>query len=344
MDAQKGSFAATAALLAPVLTGLVASAALAVDYLRPAPVFCAADSGCAALKQTAFASFLGVPTPLLGLVGFLTIGVLAVQRGSRIRSLLVAIAAMAALVAVGLISVQAIAGVWCKFCVVVDTSACVAFGVALWRRLGGWDPPASLGPRLVLASPMALAIAVPIAIGAFKRPIVPDAIAREIAQTPHGEVTLIDFADFECPFCRMTHAILAPLVAEHRDHVRVVRKNVPLTRMHPHALDAARAACCGDQMGKGDAMADALFSAPVDDLTPEGCAKLATSLGLDEGAFKKCTSDPATDARIQADQATFKETQGHGLPTLWIDDEKIEGYRPDDTLEKTLTRAIGRRG
>jgi predicted DsbA family dithiol-disulfide isomerase len=123
----------------------------------------------------------------------------------------------------------------------------------------------------------------------------------------------------------------------------VVRKNVPL-KQHPHALDAARAACCGEQMGKGEAMADALFSAPVDELTPEGCAKLAASLGLDENAFKRCTSDPATDARIHADQATFKAAQGHALPTLWIDEEKIEGMPQDDTLEKTLERAIARRG
>jgi predicted DsbA family dithiol-disulfide isomerase len=91
-------------------------------------------------------------------------------------------------------------------------------------------------------------------------------------------------------------------------------------------------------------MADALFSAPVEELTADGCTKLATSLGLDEAAFRRCTSDPATDARIHADQATFKASQGHGLPTLWIDEEKIEGYRSDDTLEKTLVRAIGRRG
>jgi predicted DsbA family dithiol-disulfide isomerase/uncharacterized membrane protein len=338
-----GSLARTAALVLPTLAGLVASAILAVDYVRPGPVFCDPEGGCAALKHTVFASFLGVPTPVYGLLGFLLAGSLVLSRGVVARRTLTAVTAVAALVAVTLLTVQALAGTWCKFCVVADTSACVTFGLSLWRLLGAWDPPVRWQPRAALAFTLAPALVVPIAIGSLRKPIVPNAIAREIAQTPPGAVTVVDFADFECPFCRMTHALLAPLLAEHRDKVRLVRKNVPL-RQHSHALDAARAACCGDAMGKGEAMADALFSAPVNELTPEGCTKLAVSLGLDGDAFNRCTRDPATDARIHADQATFKESQGHGLPTLWIDEEKIEGLPSDDTLEKTLARAIGRRG
>jgi predicted DsbA family dithiol-disulfide isomerase/uncharacterized membrane protein len=343
MDAPKGRLWPTAVVLVPALAGLVASALLVVDYVRPAPVFCDPAGGCAALKQTIFASFLGVPTPVYGIVGFSLLGVLAVLRGPLVRRFFVGFGGVAALVAVLLISIQALAGVWCRFCLVADTSACLIFVGSLWRLIAAWDPPPAGLPRAGMAFALAPALVLPIAVGSFKKPIVPDAIARELAPAPGGAVTIVDFADFECPFCRMTHAILAPLVAEHREHVRVVRKNVPLTGLHPHAFDAARAACCGDQLGKGEAMADALFSAPVEDLTPEGCAKLAVSLGLDEQAFRRCTSDPATDARIHADQATFKASQGHGLPTLWIDEEKIEGYRSDDTLEKAIVRAIGRR-
>jgi predicted DsbA family dithiol-disulfide isomerase/uncharacterized membrane protein len=344
-SASPGSLGRAALLLAPVVTGLAASAALAVDYIRPSPVFCDPDSGCAALKQlTRVAFFAGVPTPVWGLVGFLTIGAFAVQRGSFARNAGLAFASVAALVAVGLLGLQAFLQTWCPFCVVTDTSACIVFGLSLWRKLGGWDPPAARLPRAGLALCMAPAIVAPIAIGALRKPVVPEAILREIAQTPKGEVTLVDFADFECPFCRMTHASIAPVLAEHQGKVRVVRKHVPLTRLHPHALDAARAACCGDKLGKGDAMADALFSAPVDDLTPEGCAKLAVSLGLDEDAFRKCTVDPSTDERIKSDQATFKAAHGHGLPLLWIDEEKIEGYRQDGSIEKTIEEAIAKSG
>jgi predicted DsbA family dithiol-disulfide isomerase len=93
-------------------------------------------------------------------------------------------------------------------------------------------------------------------------------------------------------------------------------------------------------MGKGDAMADALFTADVETLTEDGCAKLAASMGLDEEAFRRCVKDPATDAHIDADSAEFKASQGHGLPTLWIDQTKIEGAQPKEMLERAITKAI----
>jgi predicted DsbA family dithiol-disulfide isomerase len=66
-------------------------------------------------------------------------------------------------------------------------------------------------------------------------------------------------------------------------------------------------------------------------------------MGLDEAAFRKCMQDPGTEARIRADQAAFKAAQGHGLPTLWIGEEKIEGAAPGDELELAISRAIDRR-
>src|SRR5262249_31983586 len=101
---------------------------------------------------------------------------------------------------------------------------------------------------------------------------------------------------------------------------------------------------CGEVLGKGDAMADALFSAPVEELTPEGCEKIALSLGIDADAYRKCVVDPKTDARIQADQDAFKAAQGHGLPTLWIDEAKIEGAQPGEELERVVRAAIARKG
>src|SRR6185437_10462513 len=100
--------------------------------------------------------------------------------------------------------------------------------------------------------------------------------------------------DFECPYCRMTHASLQPLLEAHSNEVRVVRRQVPLP-MHVHAHDAARAACCGEELGKGEAMANALFSAPVEELTPDGCEKLAQSVGLSLDPYRACIADPRTD-------------------------------------------------
>ena len=53
--------------------------------------------------------------------------------------------------------------------------------------------------------------------------------------------------------------------------------------------------------------------------------------------------DPATEAHIEADSAAFRAAQGHGLPTLWIDQTKIEGAQPRETLERAITKAIASR-
>jgi protein-disulfide isomerase len=339
---------ASAMTLIPSIAGAAASALLLYEYLQPAPVFCGEGGGCAALKQTALASVLGVPTPAIGLVGFVVLGGLALGRGRATRRLALFLASAAALVGAGLLVAQAVIGTFCRFCVVADLAAVLALATEVMRRRGQWSGPQGVRGRALGAVSMAAAVALPFALAALRPPAVPPApppgvplvVAREMEQTPAGLATVIDFVDFECPFCRATHAELEPVIEEHRAEVRVVRKHVPLTQIHPRALDAARAACCGETLGRGDAMADALFR--TDDLSPAGCERIAETLGLDVTEYRRCLTHPVTTSRIEADVQTFEDAHGHGLPTLWIGTEKLEGAQPRDTLRRAVTEAIAR--
>ena len=341
----KGNVGATGlvASLLPVAAGLAASAMLAVDYLRPAPVFCAEDSGCAALKRTVFAMPMGVPTPLLGLVGFAALGAAAPLGGRRARAAQLGMAAVAGLAGVLFVVLQVLLGHLCPYCLVADTSGLASLVIAAWRLR---SEPESAGPslrfRLVGGGTLAAAAALPLATG-FRADVTPAVIRAEIARAPRGEVTIVDFVDFECPFCRMTHAELSPVLESHRGRIHLVRRQVPL-RMHPHAQDAARAACCAAQLGQGDAMADALFGADVDTLTPEGCEKIAEGLGLPLDAYRECVKSPATDASIQADKDEFKAARGYALPTIWIDDTLLVGAQPRERLAEALHAALARAG
>jgi predicted DsbA family dithiol-disulfide isomerase len=136
------------------------------------------------------------------------------------------------------------------------------------------------------------------------------------------------------------------MLSKLKDKVRVVRKLVPLTRIHPHALDAAKAACCGEELGKGDAMADALFHAPIDDLTPEGCEKIATELGLDPARYSACVQDPKTRERLASDRDEFDHTaaKGDGLPLLWIGERKMMGAQSAEALRRALEEALAKTG
>ncbi len=340
--------AALAASLVPALAGLVASAMLLVDYVRTAPVFCAEGGGCDALRHSIFATPLGVPLPFFGVAGFLALGAASLIGGATARWVQLGLAAVAGLVGVALLTAQGLLGKLCPYCCVADASGVVAALVAAGRLR--FAPAAAPAPALTYTGGAALALGLiaPLAAGAIVPLLqppapVPQAIRDEMSRTPRGEVTVVDFVDFECPFCRMTHAELEPLLAAHSGHVRVVRRQVPLV-MHPHARDAARAACCGERLGRGDTMASALFSAPVDALTPDGCERIAQSIGIALGPYRDCVKDPATDARIDADRAVFQQAGGYALPTIWVNGEQLVGAQTHETLSKAIEGALARAG
>ena len=334
---------------------LVASAILLVDYVRPAPVFCDENGGCEAVKQTIWAHPFGIPLPAFGLAGLLGIALAALTPGRWARIAQATMAIFAGIAALFLLGIQARMRVLCPFCAVVDTSSVVLAALSVARLRAKADPPAARPVLAAATVALLLSIAVPSAVGFSRTPPpppppppppslayeVPNVITEEMRRSPQGVVTVIDFADFECPFCRNAHALLAPLLEARKDKVRVVRRHVPL-RIHPHALDAARAGCCGEE--KSDALADALFRADLEQLTPGGCAKIAAGLGLDPVRFKACVEDPATDARIAADRSTFREAKGTGLPMIWVNGIKLEGRAAQDrqTLMTTLDDAIRR--
>jgi protein-disulfide isomerase len=331
--------------IAVVAVALVASAVLFVDYVRPAPVFCAAD-GCADVKKTIFAHPLGVrwlPLPVFGIGGFFAIALLALVPGRRARIAQACLAVFAAIVGLGLIAVQMDMGTICKYCAITDTASVLVAGLSILRAVRAWDPPPGKVHVGGAAIATLLAIGVPVGVGFGRKTLpadIPPVVAEELHKTPSGKITIVDFADFECPFCRNAHAKLLPLLEAHKGEVRVVRKNVPL-RMHPHAMGAALAQCCAQNQGKGDEMAERLFT--TSDLSADGCVKLATELGLDVEKFKTCVADPVTEARVKADIETFRAAKGHGLPLLFVGAHRIDGEPQDDELRGLFDLALKER-
>lgn len=329
-----------------IAVGLAASTALLVDYTKLNAVFCADGGGCAALRHSTYGHPLGVPLPIPGLVGFVVLGSLALGRGLRVRQMNRIAATIGGVVAVGLISLQLTLGHLCMYCMAVDLSA-LALMVLSWNRFSrSWDPPqGNLAPGLGAVA-LALTVGGPLMWGKLYKAPVPAVIREELARTPKGKVPVVDFVDFECPFCRMAQEKLGPLLAARKAQVWVVRKLVPLTSIHPHALAAAKAACCAEVLGQGDAMAAALFTADIDQLTPEGCARIAETLGLPADKYSACVVDPATDERIARDRRDFQSAKAKddGLPLMWIGSEKVMGARTDDTFERVLNEAASRAG
>ena len=115
--------------------------------------------------------------------------------------------------------------------------------------------------------------------------------------TQPGKINVVEFADYECPFCRLLHDRLKAIIKDYPGKVNFVRLNMPL-QSHPSARHAARAGLCAEAQGKGDAMADRLFSA--EDLSPAANRRAAAELGLDVAEFERCVASPDTDKKIDA--------------------------------------------
>ena len=138
------------------------------------------------------------------------------------------------------------------------------------------------------------------------------------------EALIVEFMDFECPFCRQQHRRLAEILSDYGEEVKVVYKHVPL-RMHPHAREAARYACCADEQGRGKAMVDALFSR--DRLTETTSQECAEQLGLDPTALQECLASERPDARLKEDGAAAKKAGVRSLPTCYVGDQRFVGLQ-----------------
>jgi protein-disulfide isomerase len=148
------------------------------------------------------------------------------------------------------------------------------------------------------------------------------------------KVTLIEFADFECPVCRQLDLVLRDLLPKHPE-VRLVFKHFPLVDIHPWAMTAALATQCAYEQDPGAfwKMHDAVFDAQ-DTITTENAwdklLAIATQSGLNPDKYKACIADPDTANQVKS---TIEE--GHTLnitatPTTFVSNRRVVG--PDRNL------------
>lgn len=148
-----------------------------------------------------------------------------------------------------------------------------------------------------------------------------------------ARVTLIEFADFECPACRQLDLILRDLLPKHPE-ARLVFKQFPLTDIHPWAMTAALATQCAYEQNPAAfwKMHDAIYDAQ-DTITPDDAwdkfLDLATQNGLNVETYKACMADPATTAQVDS---TIEE--GHTLtitatPTTFVNNRRTVGPNRD---------------
>lgn len=137
-----------------------------------------------------------------------------------------------------------------------------------------------------------------------------------------AHVVVVEFADFECPFCQKIAPELEAVWEKRRDKVRFVYKYMPLP-MHPHGEIAARAAIAAQMQGKFWEMEKLLFT-NGQHLEPPDLEKYAASIGLDLQKFRADMQSPEAKARLDADRKLGDDLHIKGTPTIFIDGREYD--------------------
>lgn len=327
---------------AAVLLALLASSLLYIHYLAPAESdFCGGTSGCEAVRNASQSYFFGstfINVPLFGLIAYGVMFFLALRdpgekRWGAIRTL-AGVGGMAALLFI--VAQALIIKAFCWLCMVVDTAAIAAAFFASAAHGAHSDQAESL-PGWSWAGLFAGVIGLPL-VWYVVRPLPPvPPLVQELYQP--DKINVVEFADFQCPYCRRVHPMLKALMDEYPGRIAFKRLHMPL-EIHATAAGAARVAVCAGKQGQELEMSDLLFEGRLGD---EEYPKYVEHLKLDKAAFDACLADPATQAAIDKDIERFRNSGLRGLPTTFIGNEKITGARPLATFKEAFDKAAAQR-
>jgi protein-disulfide isomerase len=156
-----------------------------------------------------------------------------------------------------------------------------------------------------------------------------------------ASVTLVEYGDFECPYCGRAEPILRELFSEIGDDVRFVFRHLPLTDVHQHAELAAEAAEAAHAQGRFWEMHDLLFD-HQDELTGRDVMRYAEELGLDLDQFHKELKNHEHAARVARDVESAELSGVSGTPTFFINGQRHHGAYDTATLKRAVKAARAR--
>ena len=159
---------------------------------------------------------------------------------------------------------------------------------------------------------------------------------------PDAPVTIVEFSDFQCPYCQAFSQQTLPLIlSTYRDRVRYVFRDFPIASIHPQAQKAAEAAECAFEQGRFWEYHDRLF-------LHQGALSLADlktharAVGLDGQAFERCLESGKYAHEVQKDLEDGLTSGVTGTPTFFINGVKVEGAQPFSVFQAVIERELAR--
>lgn len=154
-----------------------------------------------------------------------------------------------------------------------------------------------------------------------------------------AKVTIVEFSDFQCPYCKDGRENVEKVMTKYGDRVRLVFRNYPLISIHPQARKAAEAGLCADAQGKFWPLHDAMF-ANQGQLALADLKAAAGKVGVDQARFDKCLDGGETSARVDRDLADAEKAGLNGAPAFFINGILLSGAQPPAEFEKVIDEAL----
>lgn len=357
-------------LLALSLVGLFDSAYLWWVYTSPSHPLVCVGTGCDVVRASSYASFSGIPLPAFGAAMYALLALLIfseslfeVRLSKRLALASTVVAGAGFLFSLFLTGVEAfVVHAWCAWCVLSALAITAFFAVSLLEALrpappdGG--PPSMVLVRrnfVVLVAGLAMGIPgffllsihgeVPRAQAAgaavlAERLVRPDSHATGNLNSP---LTVVEFGDFECPYCGQAEKTVQKIRAQYGDRIRFVFRQFPMTNIHPYAEKSAEASECASEQGKFWEAAGKFYE-DQNDLTVPALEKYAGELGLNVPHFKQCLESGAMAGRVKLDKDDGRAVGVTSTPTFFVGQQMIVGAMDYAKFSDLVNAQLSARG
>jgi len=153
-------------------------------------------------------------------------------------------------------------------------------------------------------------------------------------------VTIVEYTDYECTFCRRYNRLILPeILSAYDGQVRYLIRHFPLPQLHPSAGRAAQAAVCAEEQGKLWPYHELLFE-QSQGLSRDGLFAYAEEVGLDPEEVQSCLDSEAS-ARVVANDIQRGATYGvRGTPAFFINGRVVYGAQPLEAFQRTIDAAL----
>jgi protein-disulfide isomerase len=154
-------------------------------------------------------------------------------------------------------------------------------------------------------------------------------------------VTIVEFGDFQCPYCGGLFSTLKMVEEVYGDRVRLVFRQLPLTTIHPYAQKAAEASLCAHAQGRFWDYHDSLFG-NQEELELEDLRQRAVRLELDLDDFNACLDSGAQAGRVAEDVQAAVDAGVYSTPTMFINGRILEGAHPYPSIAELIDDELRR--